>query len=92
MIKMRATTAGNMKINFKTICNEVINGETYIISRPKDENIVVLSEREYNSLLKLKNENNELYTAKLNKSLEQAEKGDLIIKTLDELRAMENDV
>ena len=58
---MRATTAGNMKTNFKAICNEIISGETYIIARPKNENIVVLSEHEYNNLLKLKDDRNKWY-------------------------------
>lgn len=38
--------------NFEELCNKAVSGETIIISNQKNENVVVLSEREYNNLIK----------------------------------------
>lgn len=38
--------------NFEEWCNKAVSGETIIISNQKNENVVVLSEREYNNLIK----------------------------------------
>lgn len=45
----------------------VINGETLIVSRPKNENVVILSEKEYNELQKAKH--NTEYMAKLQRGI-----------------------
>ena len=74
---------------FKDWCNQVINGETLIVSRPKNENVVILSEKEYNELQKAKR--NAEYMAKINESLENHERGDTISFTMEELRAMESE-
>ena len=42
----------DIKQNFKSICDRVFNGETMIISRPRNENIVLISESEYDTLQK----------------------------------------
>ena len=42
----------DIKQNFKSICDRVFNGETMIISRPRNENIVLISESEYDALQK----------------------------------------
>ena len=39
---------------FKTLCDKVFKGETLIVSRPKNENIVMISEVEYNEIMKAK--------------------------------------
>ena len=51
---MLAVKSMNVRDNFKALCNKVINGETVIISRPKNQNIVMVSEKEYNEMLKAK--------------------------------------
>ena len=79
----------NVRDNFKDWCNQVINGETLIVSRPKNENVVILSEKEYNELQKAKR--NAEYMAKINESLENHERGDTISFTMEELRAMESE-
>ncbi len=76
----------NVRDNFKDWCNRVINGETIIVSRPKNENIVMMSEAEYNDMVKAKK--NAEYLAMLDKSMAEAEAGGFISKTIDEL---END-
>lgn len=57
-----------------------------IVSRPKSENVVIVSEEEYNNLLKAKR--NEEYLKKLDRSFAQLDKGEVVHKSLEELRAM----
>lgn len=83
---MIAVKSMNVRDNFKDWCNRVINGETIIVSRPKNENIVMMSEAEYNDIVKAKK--NAEYLAMLDKSMAEAEAGGFISKTIDEL---END-
>ena len=51
---MLAVKSMDVRDNFKSLCDMVFNGETLIISRPKNENIVMLSEHEYNEMMKAK--------------------------------------
>ena len=44
----------DVRDDFKTLCDKVFNGETLIISRPKNENVVMISEKEYSEMLKAK--------------------------------------
>ena len=54
-----------------------------IVSRPKNENIVMMSESKYNEIMKAKR--NAEYLAMLDKSIAEAEAGGFIAKTIDEL-------
>ena len=45
---MLAVKSMDVRDNFKSLCDKVFRGETLIISRPKNENVVMLSEAEYN--------------------------------------------
>ena len=47
---MLAVKSMDVRDNFKSLCDKVFRGETLIISRPKNENVVMLSEYEYNEL------------------------------------------
>ena len=49
---MLAVKSMDVRDNFKSLCDKVFNGETLIISRPKNENVVMLSEYEYNEMMK----------------------------------------
>ena len=51
---MTAVNGTTIKTEFKTICERVINGETFIVTRPGNQNVVILSEREYQQLLRAK--------------------------------------
>ena len=51
-----------------------------IISRPKNENVVMMSENEYNEIIKAKK--NAEYLAILDKSMAEAEKGGFITKDI----------
>ena len=49
---MIATNYSNVRENFKKYCDKVVhNFETIIVTRKQDENIVMMSESEYNNLL-----------------------------------------
>ena len=80
---MLAVKSMNVRDNFKALCNKVINGETVIISRPKNQNIVMLSEKEYNEMLKVKK--NEEYLKMLDQSMAEAKAGGFVTKTIEDL-------
>lgn len=77
----------DVRDNFKSLCDKVFHGETLIISRPKNENVVMLSESEYNEMMKAKR--NADYLAMLDKSMAEAEAGGFITKTISELEENE---
>lgn len=80
---MLAVKSMDVRENFKSLCDKVFRGETLIISRPKNENIVMMSEKEYNDIMKAKC--NAEYLAMLDKSMTEAEKGGFVVKSIDEL-------
>ena len=84
---MLAVKSMDVRDNFKSLCDKVFNGETLIISRPKNENVIMLSETEYNDIMKAKR--NAEYLAMLDKSMAEAEAGGFITKTIAELEEYE---
>lgn len=84
---MLAVKSMDVRDNFKALCDKVFNGETLIVSRPKNENIVMMSESKYNDMMKAKR--NAEYLAMLDKSMEEAAAGGFIMKTITELEAYE---
>ena len=40
--------------DFRRVANMVVAGETVLVSRPKNDNLVVITEKEYNELVKLR--------------------------------------
>lgn len=86
---MLAVKSMDVRENFKEWCNKVISGETLIVSRPKNENVVIVSEKEYNEMAKAKR--NEEYLKKIDHSFSQLEQGKTISFSMEELRAMESD-
>ena len=80
---MLAVKSMDVRENFKALCDKVFRGETLIVSRPNNENIVMMSEAEYNEIMKAKR--NAEYLAMLDKSMAEAEAGGFITKTIDEL-------
>jgi antitoxin YefM len=77
MIAVRAT---DLKNNFKNVCSRVSAGTAVVIPRPKNENIILLSEARYNELE---------YLEKLELSRRQSAEGCVVNKTMAELEAME---
>ena len=51
---MLAVKSMDVRGHFKEWCDKVFSGETLIISRPKNENIVMISETEYNEMMRIK--------------------------------------
>lgn len=86
---MLAVKSVNVRDNFKEWCDKISKGETIVISRPRNENIYMINEAEYNVLQKAKR--NTEYLEKINRSVENHKKGDTISFTLEELKAMESD-
>ncbi len=86
---MLAVKSMDVRDNFKDWCNQVINGETLIVSRPKNENVVIVSEKEYNEMQKAKR--NAEYLAMLDRSREQLDQGKTISFSMEELKDMESD-
>lgn len=84
---MLAVKSMDVRDNFKSLCDKVFGGETLIVSRPKNENIVMMSEHEYNALLKAKR--NAEYLEMLDHSMSEAASGGFVTKTLKELEAYE---
>ncbi len=83
---MLALKAIDVKNNFKSICAQVFSGETVMLSRPKNQNIVMISEAEYNRLEKARR--NLEYMKMLDESDRQLASGRIIEKTMEELDAM----
>lgn len=86
---MLAVKSMDVRENFKEWCNRVVSGETLVVSRPKNENVVIVSEKEYNEMAKAKR--NAEYLAMLDKSFKQLEDGKTISFSMEELREMESD-
>ena len=84
---MLAVKSMDVRDNFKSLCDNVINGETLSISRPKNENVVMISECEYNEMMKAKK--NAEYLTMIDKSMAEAEAGGFFTKTIAELETYE---
>lgn len=84
---MQAVKSMDVREHFKEWCNKVINGETLVVSRPRNENVVILSEKEYNEMARAKRYME--YLSLLSKCRKQAEQDQTISFTMDELRDME---
>lgn len=70
---MLAVKSANVRDNFKEWCDKISKGETVVISRPRNQNIYMISEVEYNALQKAKR--NAEYLAKIDRGIEQLEAG-----------------
>jgi antitoxin YefM len=69
--------------DFNVYCEKVYKGEVLIVSRPKNENIIMMSESEYNKIMK--EIRNAQYLEMLDKSIMEANEGDFIVETIDEV-------
>ena len=86
---MTATVATDLKANLKYYIEKAVNGDSIIITRPKRKNVVLISEEEYNELQRIKH--NAEYMYKLERSIDQARQGKVVVKTLEEMEAMEHE-
>ena len=86
--KMIAIKTADLTQNFKEIANQVIAGETVVISRPKNENIVLITEKEYNDLNKSRKE---LALERFRKNMQDMQ-NDAIINGTSEMSMDEIDI
>lgn len=85
------TVAKQMDIrkNIKYYFDMAFSGDTILVPRKENKNVVVISQKEYEDLQKMKR--NAEYLAKIDKSIENHKEGDTISFTMEELRTMEDD-
>ena len=86
---MIATKQMDLRANIEKYFDLAFNGETIIVSRKENKNVVVISEAEYNELQKAKR--NLDYLKMLDKSMEQWKDENTISLTMDEMKEMESD-
>jgi len=89
---MQAISVSEARQNFKKYCDDVVeNNDIIIVSRNGNgkENMVWLDLTSYNELQKSKR--NLEYLMKLEESIKELEDGKVIVKTMEELEAMENE-
>ena len=86
---MTATVATDLKANLKFYIDKAVNGDSVIITRPKRKNAVLISEAEYNELQRIKH--NAEYMLKLKSSIQQAQEGKVVIKSMEELEKLANE-
>ena len=87
--KMLIVKSIDIRNNFKSWCEKVVNGETVVISRPRNENVYIIGEKEYNELKKAREKAE--YLTMLNESLKQLEEKETITLTMEELEKMANE-
>ena len=87
--KMLIVKSIDIRNNFKSWCEKVVNGETVVISRPRNENVYIIGEKEYNELKKAKEKAE--YLTMLNESIKQLEEKETITLTMEELEKMGNE-
>ena len=83
---MLAIKPTDFRTQQKKYFEKAFAGETLIVSRPQNENVVIISEQKYNAMLKaIRNAN---YVMKLDQSREQLDHGEVVVKSMAELEAM----
>ena len=84
---MIAIKTADLTQNFREIAAMVTDGEKILVSRPRNENLVVITEKEFNELERIRQ--NAQYLAKLEESLTQGKKGDVVKYSKKQMREME---
>lgn len=84
MIAIKPT---QVRDNFKAICDRVVRGETIFVSRPNNENVMIVSEKAYNDMQKTAR--NAAYLATVDQAMTELERGHAVVKMLNELRKHE---
>ena len=87
---MLAVNYSTIRSNLKDYCDKATdNNETVIVTRKDEKNVVLMSLEQYNELMRALR--NTQYLNKIDKSIEQIEKGKTVTKTIEELEAMESE-
>ncbi len=84
---MLAVNYSTLRNNLKDYCDKATDeDETVIVTRKNEKNVVLLSMEKYNAMTKAAR--NAEYLDMLDRSMEQAKEGRVIIKTIEELEEM----
>jgi len=83
MVALRTIDIRN---DFKKVSELVRSGEKILIARPHNENLVIISEKEYNELDKARH--NAEYYARIDSAIERVAKGRVVVKSMDELEEL----
>lgn len=87
---MLAVNYSTIRSKLKDYCDKATdNNETVIVTRKDEKNVVLMSLEQYNSVMKAVR--NSEYLDKIDKSIKQLEEGKVVIKTMEELEAMESE-
>lgn len=87
---MLAVNYSTIRENLKTYCDKVTDDkETVIVTRKGEKNVVIISLEEWNELQKALH--NVEYLARIDRSIADIKAGRGIVKTMEELEAMENE-
>lgn len=87
---MLAVNYSTIREHLKTYCDKVTDDkETVIVTRKGEKNVVIISLEEWNALQKALH--NFEYLAKIDRSIADIKAGRGIVKTMEELEAMENE-
>ena len=87
---MLAVNYSTIRKNLKDYCDRVTDEcETVIVTRKDEKNVVIISLDEWNALQKAAR--NAEYLDMIDRSMEQAKQGKVVVKTIEELEAMENE-
>ena len=88
--KMTIAKTRDVREKFKSYCDQTAAGEIFVIPRPKNQNVVMISETAYNELLQLAEKQRKAdYIAMLQKSVAEAETGGLVLTSIEELEGYE---
>jgi antitoxin YefM len=89
-MKMVITKQMNLRTHIKHYFDLAFSGEPVFVARKKNENVVVISQSDFEEYQRLQKEkNNAEYIAMLKQSMAEAEAGGFIAKTIEELEACE---
>ena len=83
---MIATKQIDLRPNINKYLHNAYNRVPLIQSHKENKNVVVISEAEYNNLQKAKR--NAEYLAHLDRSFEQLERGEVVVKSMEDLERM----
>ncbi len=87
---MLAVNYSTIRENLKAYCDKVTDdSETVIVTRKGEKNVVIISLEEWNALQK--SAHNAEYLNKLDRSIADLKAGNTVVKTMEELEAMENE-
>ncbi len=88
---MIAANYTNVRANLKSYMDKAKNDYETVVITTKDGNVVMLSEEEYNNMKEnLFIVSNPTMVKRLNESIEQFIKGDVVVMSLDELLERNN--